>query len=367
MGYEGRETLSRLPRLSDAWVRVNGVSVRSAVSLVPSATDIVVALGAAGSLLGISADCDQPDPAKPRPVVTRPMIDPAAAARDPAGVDAAVREQMAGGDQLYSLDVDAIVALAPDVVFAQDECSVCALPSSEVLAALAGRGLACEIVSLDPVDLDGVLSTFSVVGSALGLPDEGAGLEAASRQRLARLSAGGGGGAGTGGDAGTSGVPAGRRPRVLVLDWVDPLFVAGNWVPALVRAAGGEPLLATAGSPSRQISVDDLEASRPDLIVVAPCGLDLKAAQQSAEGLRLALGAGEMASAEVSEAAGGGGTAMRMVAFDGRLWFSRPGPQLIEGAEALAAWLAGAGPGPGGDRTSIELSSSGPPQGSRLR
>jgi iron complex transport system substrate-binding protein len=340
---------------------------------VPSATDIVVALGAGASLLGISADCDQPDPNNPRPVVTRPLIDPAVAALDPSGVDAAVREQMAGGGLLYSLDVDTIVALAPDVVFAQDECSVCALPSSEVLAALARRDLACEIVSLDPVDLEGVLSSLSVVGRALGLADEGAALEAACRERLDRLDGGGRGGTvgevgvkdavggpmdsvGGGMDAvgGGDATAAGRRQRVLVLDWVDPLFVAGNWVPDVVRAAGGEPLLALAGSPSRQISIDDLEACRPDLIVVAPCGLDLEAAQQSAEGLRLALSKRQTSSGKVSDVAGGGRIAVRMVAFDGRLWFSRPGPRLVEGAEALAAWLAGtAQPG---DATSIEIS-----------
>jgi iron complex transport system substrate-binding protein len=326
--------------------------MRSAVSLVPSATDILVALGAGELLVGISADCDQPDPAAPRPVVTRPMIDPALAAVDPSGVDASVREQMAAGGLLYTLDVDLIATLAPDVVFAQDECSVCALPSSEVRAVLARRGVSCEIVSLDPVDLEGVLSTFSVVGQALGLDAEGAALEAACRARLGRLA---------GGDARAAATRS--RPRVVVLDWVDPPFVAGNWVPDLVRAAGGEPLLGQSGTPSRQSSLETISTCGAEVMVVAPCGLDLEAAGHGAWTLRGVLGerAKLTAGAARAETSPGTGTAEadrggplpRIIAFDGRLWFSRPGPRLVEGAEALAAWLAGAAPS--GDVTSIEI------------
>jgi len=249
------------------------------------------------------------------------MIDPALAAADPAGVDAAVREQLAGGGLLYELDVDTVVSLAPDVVFAQDSCSVCALPSTAVVAALGRLGLACEVVSLDPSDLEGVLATFPVVGRAVGLEWAGMALETACRRRLGALAGGGGG--------------AGARPRVLVLDWVDPPFVAGNWVPDLVRLAGGEPQLATAGSPSRQITWDEASSSQPDVVVVAACGLDLGTAIPAAAEARAQLGSA------------------RVIAFDGRVWFSRPGPRLVEGAEALAAWLAGTRPSGGAD--SIEI------------
>lgn len=341
--------------------------MRSAISLVPSATDIVVALGAGTLLVGLSADCDQPDPAVPRPVVTRPMIDPALGALDPSGVDAAVRTQMESGGVLYSLDVDLLAALAPDVVFAQDECSVCALPSSQVVAVLARHGVKCEMVSLDPVDLEGVLSTFSVVGQALGLAAEGAALEASCRTRLGRLpggvagagghrDAGGGGLAGGGGhrDVTSAGSPAGTRPRVVVLDWVDPPFVAGNWVPDLVRIAGGEPLLARAGAPSRQSSVEEVSSCGAELIVVAPCGLDLDAARLGAQALRRVLHERALVSAAAGNAdASAAEPVPRIIAFDGRLWFSRPGPRLVEGAEALAAWLTGAAPP--GDVTSIEI------------
>ncbi len=290
-----------------------------AVSLVPSATDIVVALGAIDLLVGISADCDQPDALAPRPVVTRPMLDAALVADDPAGTDAAVRDQIEGGGLLYSLDVDLVVALAPDVVFGQDECAVCALPSSEVTAALAARGVHCDVASLDPSDLDGVLATFASVGRHLGLEDAGRALEASCRSRLQALTDGpAGGGA--------------RLRRVAVLDWVDPIYLAGNWVPDVVRAAGGEPVLAQPGARSRQITLEELAGADPDLVVIAPCGLDLRAAVAAGHRLR--------ASAETWPAL----RSTPLVAFDGRVWFSRPGPRLVDGAEALAAWLAGETP-----------------------
>jgi iron complex transport system substrate-binding protein len=140
---------------------------------------------------------------------------------------------------------------------------------------------------------------------------------------------------------------------VLVLDWVEPLFVAGNWVPDLVRAAGGEPALSVSGHPSRRISLDELEACRPDLIVVAPCGLDLETARRQAEELGRSLRIGRLSRASGPREADAAETVVRIIAFDGRVWFSRPGPRLVEGAEALAAWLAGAAPS--GDVTSIEI------------
>lgn len=290
--------------------------VRRAISLVPSATDIVVALGAIESLVGISADCDQPDLAAPRPIVTVPLIDPDRATSNPAGVDAAVKDRITAGGLLYSLDVEQVLALAPDLVFAQDECAVCALPASEVVGVLASAGVRCEVVSLDPRSLDDVLATISTVARHLGIGEAGTALEAACRARLAALRAG----PGTGG--------ASVRPRVAVLDWVEPLYLAGNWVPDVVWAAGGEPVLAEAGGRSRPIGLDALVATQPDVIVVAPCGLDLDAAIAGGRALRRLT----QDSAELGRA--------RFVAFDGRVWFSRPGPGLVDGAEALAAWLS---------------------------
>jgi iron complex transport system substrate-binding protein len=291
--------------------------MKRAVSLVPSATDVIVALGAAASLVGISADCDQPEPGRPLPVVTRPLIDSATARWDAAAVDALVQESVATGQPLYSLDVEQVVALAPDVVFAQDACSVCALPSSEVTGALADIGVNCEVVSIDAVELDEVLGSFSAIGGALGLPGAGAALETSCRERLRDLSE-------RSSDR--------QRPRVAVLDWADPVYLAGNWVPDLVRAAGGEPVLAAGAEPSRQVTLEAVAGAEPELVVLAPCGLDLETAMQAGRAFRRRY------------TATAGTKAPPIVAFDGRVWFSRPGPQLVEGAEALAAWLSGAPP-----------------------
>jgi iron complex transport system substrate-binding protein len=274
---------------------------------------------------------------------------------------------MAAGGLLYSLDIDLVSALAPDVVFAQDQCSVCALPSSEVVSVLAQGGVDCEIVSLDPVDLEGVLSSFAVVGRALRLDAEGVALEASCRARLGRLAGDGAGvGGRAGGVAGRAGGVANRAggagaggvalaaPRVVVLDWLDPPFIAGNWVPDLVRVAGGEPLLGRAGAPSRPGSFEEVFSCGADVIVVAPCGLDLDAARLGAQALRSVLHERRQATAGDQRAeVAGRGPLPRILAFDGRLWFSRPGPRLVEGAEALAAWLTGAEQA--GDVGSIEI------------
>jgi iron complex transport system substrate-binding protein len=305
--------------------------LRRAVSLVPSATDALVALGAGEALVGISSDCDQPDPGRPRPVVTRAMIDPAAAAADPAGADLAVRDQLEAGGSLYHLDVAAIVSLAPQVVFAQDHCTVCAVPSSEVTSALADRGLSCEVVSLDPVGLEDVLFSFARIGRAVGAAEAGEALESSCRRRLASLG------------RRHRRAPATRPPRVVVLDWVDPPFVAGNWVPELVEAAGGEAVPGdvsgrvpgrAAPAPSRQVTLQAVVSARPDLVVVAPCGLGL---EDSTDAARVVAG-------WFGSRPEPGSVHPRVAAFDGRLWFSRPGPRLVEGAEALSALLNGERP-----------------------
>jgi iron complex transport system substrate-binding protein len=333
---------------------------------VPSVTDTIIALGAAECLVGISADCEQPRPGAPVPVVTRPVISPEQAAADPAGVDESVRSLLACGALLYGLEADLLAALEPDVVFGQDSCGVCAIPLSEVADRLRANGRGVEVVSIDPRDLDEVLGSFALVGGALGgeFAEAGEALERQSRQRLVSLS---------------SQLSSGAvRPRVLALDWLDPPFLAGNWVPELIYAAGGRDPAggtaaggtaaggtaaggtaagataagataagATAGSgrtelrdgsssetaaPSRESSLEAIAGLQPDWLVVALCGVGLADAVSSA-------GACSWIKSLVRQ-----GT--RVLAADGRIWFSRPGPRLVDGAEALAAWLSGQGVAP---------------------
>lgn len=295
------------------------------VSLVPSATEILLAIGAIDCLAGISDDCLAIAGTQDIPVVSRAVI-PAVVGSEASGsaVDAAVRSRLAAGEPLYEMDEALLATLDPDLVIGQDDCDVCAVPSAEVVATLtrtassgAGRD-SCRTVSVDPVDLADVLGSIRTIAAAVGRADAGDELAAELTARLHQI---------------PTAAPA-TRPVVLVLDWADPPFVAGRWVPDIVSAAGGTVAGGVvAGDPSRQAELDALfpAEAMPDAVVVAPCGIDLPAAASAAVALRTRVGPGRA----------------RWLAVDGRQFFSRPGPGLVDGAEALAAWLRGESVSPG--------------------
>ena len=274
------------------------------VSLLPSATEIVYALGLGDDLVGVTFECDEPPHARDEKAVvvggrdTRGMT--------PAEIDAYVTSTMAGGGDLYTLHADALAGLHPDLILTQDLCRVCALPSGHVDEALDHLGCRADVLSLDPYTLDQVLETFTRVGAAAGVPDRAAALVTSLRSRLARV----------------AGAVAGRRrPRVAVVEWVDPPFTAGHWVPDLVAAAGGEPVAARPGARSVEAAWPDLVAAHPDVVVVAPCGYHLD-------------GAAEQAAPVVARFPG---TPVWAIDADGLV--VRPGPRLVDGVEALAAAL----------------------------
>lgn len=279
------------------------------VSLVPSATEIVIALGAGDQLVAVSDDCRAVRGAENLPVVSRAVV---GADRSPLEVDAEVRANLASGSHLYALDSGLLSSLAPDIVFAEDDCAVCAVPSSAIRAVLGEELTGGRIISTDPKDLAGVFDSFEVTARALGLGAAGTALVSDCRHQLGRIE--------------KSSDPA----RVIVLDWTEPAFVAGNWVPELVVAAGGIPVAAVAREPSHPIALENLISPESlgdlDAVVVAPCGLELAAAKEAA--------------LQLLEKWPGLATT-RLCAFDGRSFFSRPGPGLVEGTLALAGWLAG--------------------------
>jgi iron complex transport system substrate-binding protein len=284
-----------------------------AVSLVPSATETVIALGARDCLIGVSDDCSALSGASGLPVISRAVL--AGLSRSPVEVDSAVRSERGAGRSLYELDIVQLRALSPDVIFAQDQCAVCAVPSSAVLAALGPGADACRVVSIDPHNLPQVFASFEQIAEALGLCGSGEELARQCRHQLDSLDALG---------------ARSSRPTVLVLDWPEPAFVAGNWVPEIVAAAGGSAVGCAPGEPSHPIDLGAFERNEHglDAVVVAPCGLPIDEAADAARHLLTAwpaLGAA------------------RWCALDGRAWFSRPGPGLLEGAAGLAAWLAGEG------------------------
>ncbi|WP_433795551.1 ABC transporter substrate-binding protein [Actinoplanes sp. CA-252034] len=274
------------------------------VSLLPSATEIVYALGLGEDLVGVTFECDEPASARSEKTVVVGGRD--TSRMTPAEIDGYVRTQMSAGGDLYTLHAGALAGLDPELILTQDLCRVCALPSGHVDQALQHLGCRSEVLSLDPHTLEDVLDTFCVVANAAGVPERGLDLVAGLRGRLAAVS-----------DA-----VAGRpRPRVAVVEWVDPPFTAGHWVPDLITAAGGEPVAALPGRRSVQVSWAELAAPRPEIVLVTPCGYHLEGAFRQAE-------------AVVPHFPGAA-----VWAIDGDGLVVRPGPRLVDGVEAIAAIL----------------------------
>jgi len=277
------------------------------VSLLPSATELVCALGAADDLVGISHECDFPVEIRDRRVLTRARID---ASGSSAAIDAAVRGVIRDALSIYAVDEAGLAALAPDVIITQDLCEVCAVSLDDVRAAVArlAHRADVQIVTLTPVRLDDVLGDVERVAAALGRAAAGRQVRAALEARIASIAA--------------RARAASSRPRVVSLEWIDPLMLGGTWMPELIELAGGLAVGAEAGQPAPTISLDDLGRLAPDVIVVKPCGFDLARAL----GERAALAA-------VAAAAPGA----RIVVTDGNAFFNRPGPRLVESLEIMAA------------------------------
>ena len=274
------------------------------VSLLPSATEIVYALGAQDRLVGVTFECDEPASARADHRVIVSGRD--TSAMDVAAIDAYVRAELAAGRDLYTLDEGAMAELAPDVILTQDLCRVCAVPTGQVDAALAHLQCRAEVVTLDPMTLDDVLDGVRLVGAALGLSETADEVVAGLRRRLDAVG------------AAVAGLP---RRRTAVVEWVDPLFTGGHWIPDQVAAAGGDPVGGHPGAASGATSWDDLRRERPEVVLVAPCGYGLDGAAEQAEVVRRHLPGAEV------------------WAIDGNAVVVRPGPRLVEGVEAIASVL----------------------------
>jgi iron complex transport system substrate-binding protein len=279
------------------------------VSLLPSATEIVYALGLGDDLAGVTFECDEPPTARTDKVVVVGGRD--TSGMTPGDIDRYVRAQLAAGEDLYTLHARALAGLAPDLILTQDLCRVCALPSGQVSDALTYLGCRADVLTLDPHSLDDVLDSILVVGQRAGVADRAERLVGELRARLARVAAS---------------VAGWGRPRVAVVEWVDPPFSAGHWVPDLVAAAGGEAVVARPGAASVQTSWADIAAAGPDLVVLAPCGFHLAGAVEQARSVAGALAVEGLADVPVW-------------AIDADGIVVRPGPRLVNGVEALAAIL----------------------------
>ena len=276
------------------------------MSLLPSTTEIVFALGAGDELAGVTVDCDFPPAARGRRVVSGSTLPTGLA---PAEIDAEVRRRLAAGQDLYHLDAGALADIDPDLILTQDLCEVCAVDTASVDAALEHLGCDGRVLTIDPATLDEVIGSVATVGEAIGRPDEAAELIGALRARLAAVAQ----------------AVAGRpRPRVAVLEWTDPPFAAGHWVPDIVESAGGASVIGALGGRSVTIGWDEIAFAAPDVVVVSPCGYHL----DDAVGL-----------AQEVVTAGRIGPAAEVWAVDADAAFVRPGPRLVDGVEALAGAL----------------------------
>jgi iron complex transport system substrate-binding protein len=274
------------------------------VSLLPSTTEILFALGAGDDVVGVTFECDTPPEARTRTIVSTSAMP---SGLTPAEIDAFVVGAVADGVDLYHLEADALRALDPTLVVTQDLCAVCAVDVSTVDDALAHLGCTADVLTVDPHSLEEVLESVLLLGKVTGREAAAAELVQSLRLRMA---------------AAWRSTLGFDRPRVAVLEWTDPPYAPGHWIPEMVELAGGESVLGTAGQKSTRITWDDVAAARPDVVVVAPCGYDRAGAQAQADAIVSELPAG-----------------VRVHAVDADGMWARPGPRLVDGVEELASFL----------------------------
>jgi iron complex transport system substrate-binding protein len=283
------------------------------VSLLPSTTEIVCALGLGTRLVGRSHECDFPPFVKELPACTQAKLDPAAPG---AEIDRRVKRLVAEGLSIYRVDPERLRALRPDVILTQEQCEVCAATPRDLEDALADWiGARPRVVSLTPTTLGDVFRDVVDVAAALGVAGRGRALVGELTGRVSAI------GEKTG--------DLSPRPRVACLEWIDPLMAAGHWMPELVRLAGGTSLFGESGQQSPWIDFEELRAADPDVIVALPCGFDLPRTREELRGLEASAAFAALRAAREG----------RVALADGNAYFNRPGPRLVDSLEILAEIL----------------------------
>jgi iron complex transport system substrate-binding protein len=300
------------PPVGDAAVMNN--SAARIVSLLPAATEIACALGLGERLVGVSHQCRWPREVAALPRVTWSRIDAAASS---AGINSQVKALLASGEPLYEVDEELLIQLRPDVIITQSQCDVCAV-SFEAVARLAAEqpGLAgSRVLTLNPKSLSDVLTDIEQIGAAVGATSAADSLCKSLRNRIEQV---------RNRAAGLS-----RRPRVAVIEWIEPLMIAGNWTPELVDTAGGEYGLAKFGEMSPYVSWGQLVEFAPDVVVIAPCGFDLNRSELEARQLEQFPEWQELPAVKQGQVS----------LVDGDAYFNCPGPRLVDSLEQLARFI----------------------------
>jgi len=286
------------------------------VSLLPSATEICFALGLGDELVGRTHECDFPPEAAEIPVMTTDVG--AVASATSRQINDRVAASVHGGDSIYRLDVAALAAADPDLILTQELCDVCAVSYRDVAEAVRLAGTDSEIISLEPTSIEGILNSISTVGAYAEAEDEAVGLIELLRERLARIE-----------NRVLERRLAGLPPRrVVALEWLDPPFAAGHWVPEQVRRAGGWDLLGSTGQPAVETTWESVRDVEPEMLLLMPCGFDARrtALEWRDTAAPRPAWLEDMAALRSGE----------IYALDGSAYFSRPGPRVIDGIALLA-------------------------------
>jgi iron complex transport system substrate-binding protein len=279
------------------------------VSLLPSATEIICELGLGTHLVGVTHECDYPAFVRKLPKVTRTLVPNGASSRI---IDELVRERLKNQRALYTLDFPTLEKLRPQLIVTQALCDVCAVSESEVAAAACGLPDHPRVVNLEPTRLSDVFACLQLVGDAAGVPSRADEVIAGLQSRVNAV------------ESRSRGIA--DRPRVILLEWIDPPFSSGHWSPELVRLAGGTEVLGYEGKPSRTLAWDEIVRADPQILFIACCGFDAERARQDLPILTVYTGFDELSCVRSG----------RVYLVDGSAYFSRPGPRLVDSLEILA-------------------------------
>ncbi len=281
-------------------------------SLIPGATEVIAALGLEHELVGITHECDFPPSVRRVPIMIESLVE--GDHTTSAAIDQRVKELVAAGSPLYRLNEEAFHRAQPDLILIQDLCHVCSVTPDQLSKAMQSLRRRPDLLTLSPTSVNDMIGDVERIAQAVGTPEQGKRLAADLRHRLDRV---------------RSQTEPRSRPRVVCLEWLDPLYVAGHWVPDMIDLAGGQDVLGSKGTPSQHTTWHDVEKAQPDVVVVIPCGYTIDRTIKELMRVGHAQEAWQRATESWPD----------LYIVDAGSYFSRPGPRLVDGVELLAAML----------------------------